>query len=188
MYLRLSSSIVILCLALAGCGRSNETSSSNETNGSQATNAPVGQVPGPTIDAATTLKYALQNADQQAREWLGAWGTGNIDKLVALSEPPFFIDPDSPPLRSKDEIRAAYAKNFANFQNPGSVDIQMDELGPQTIGDLRAKGAKVANPMLTDKLGLTEGDIVVSGSANGQGLALFFRPSGAHVHLVAAID
>ena len=130
-----------------------------------------------------TTKAALHEAEKQAARWLAALSARDVDQLVSLSEPPFFLDQNTI-LLSKPDIRAKYNEWFSGSPRGGSSgQIQIDKITPQTIGELKETGWNPGNDRLMNKLRLTDDDIVVSIVTNGEVTLLFFRRSGAKTEM-----
>jgi hypothetical protein len=135
----------------------------------------------------TPPTQALHSAEQQAAAWLAALSSRDVDELVRLSDPPFFLDEAGRVLLDKVQIREAYEQQFAS-QGGAKGPIRIEKIGAELISDLKQRGWNPRSDRLMNSLRLSDDDIAVVATSRGESIIFFFRRSGDDVKLAGLWD
>ena len=136
---------------------------------------------------STPPTRALHSAEQQAAAWLAAISSRDVDELVRLSDPPFFLDESGRVLLDKVQIREAYEQQFA-AQSAPKGPIRVEKIGAELISDLKQRGWNPRSDRLMNSLRLSDDDIAVVATSGGESIIFFFRRSGDEVKLAGLWD
>ncbi len=131
-------------------------------------------------DTAKPPTEALRAAEQQASAWMAAWLRRDLDELVRLSDPPFFLDQEV--LLDKVQIRDGYSRDLGSEPAP-TEQPRIDKIGAEQISDLKQRGWNPRSDRLMNSLRLTDDDIAVTVTSGGESVIFFFRRSGNEVKL-----
>jgi hypothetical protein len=138
----------------------------------------------------TVLEGAKREAEKLTAEWLEAMKTGNVDTLLRLSRPPFFIGNDRMISESDVSIRyLAMLERKVDRERPG--EHQMIAV---TIGESKDMGyTDEARESMLKRMGLNEDDIavilkVVTETGEGEGKVFYFMRVEERVEMAGFRD
>lgn len=136
--------------------------------------------------AADAEKEARQSALKEASAWIKAMNERDVDTLVSLSEPPFFLDQGNI-LLSKPDIRRQYEQLVAS-KPANAAPPPVNKMTVQTIAQLKAMGWNPKSDRFMSSMQLDDSDIAVVAFSGGEALIMFFRRTGPKVELAGTWD
>lgn len=129
----------------------------------------------PTEDAGLQSTLTAGDAEQLARRWIAALQSRDLDELVALSEPPFYMHHDI--TTSKRDIRRRYS---------AMLEGERREIGVANFDTHTVAEAKDAGRLGRDRLRslhLEDTDFIVDVLTGKERLKVLVRRSGAALAL-----
>jgi hypothetical protein len=136
----------------------------------------------------------IETAQKRAAEWATAAAADDVDKLTAMSEPPFFLD-DGPVLLTPADVARKYRAKVTpaplppgnEAKDPGEQDTVFGAIAALKLGDYRkAIPANAQFDRTVREMGLSDDDIVIIADTQGVKSMLFFRRKG--VKLAGVVD
>jgi hypothetical protein len=165
----------------------------NEEAGAQSTaEGPVEQAqerdpsPVPSPVEPLTDAQALRAAEKATTEYIVAMRKADVDQMVALADPPFFLD-QGELLLTKSEIRQRIVDAYQSY-DPNEPLPNPDSIKARLIGDAKSFGWSSRSDRFTSRLNLDDADIQVAARFGGEGIAFYFRREPDRVLLAGLWD
>lgn len=123
-----------------------------------------------------------RDAEQQATRWVAAFQNADVEALVALSAPPFYMDNDI--RMSKADIRSRYTEMLAK----GPKHFVVTRMDARSVGEFKAAGLLGARDRFLSSMLVEDSDFAVGVFVGQEGTILFFRRSGNALEMAGFWD
>ena len=134
-----------------------------------------------------TLAEAQREAEKITARWVEAWQAGDVETLVELSSPPFFLDNEI--LISPSDVRAKYQP----AAQEGGKRFSIDRMMSGSIEEYQRLGYVKTNDRLLSRVQLAPDDLVVilivsTETLSEEGIGFYFRRLGNRVEMAGFWD
>ncbi|GAA4048206.1 hypothetical protein [Parerythrobacter jejuensis] len=150
--------------------------------------APQNTAPVPSSPSQNALadKQALQMAEAQTTRIVDAIRRQDLGPIVALADPPVFLDQGTLVLSKADfrqRLRAMFKRNSGDAPMP-----RPDRIKAYSIGDARNQGFVAEGDRAISRLNLTNDDLIAIADFDGEAVAFYFRRKSDGIGLAAIWD
>ncbi|MEO1220048.1 MAG: hypothetical protein AAFY42_01685 [Pseudomonadota bacterium] len=128
-----------------------------------------------TVDPVQPLSdaQALRAAVRAATDYIVAMRKADVDQMVALADPPFFLD-QGELLLTKSDIRKRIADSYEAY-DPNEPIPAPDKIQARLISEAKAAGWSARNDRFAGRLGLDDKDLQVVARFGSEGIVFYYR-------------